>query len=60
MDDNNRKPIARLHFNGRTKYIGIFDKEKNEVRHPVTRVDDIYAFADQLRQTVSGYVANGG
>ena len=29
LDDNNRKPICRLHFNRSQKYIGLFDAEKN-------------------------------
>src|SRR5205823_4543513 len=29
-DDNNRKPICRLHFNGKQKYIGIHDTNKSE------------------------------
>lgn len=55
LDDNNRKPICRLHFNRSQKYIGIFDAEKNETRHPITSVDDIYGFADQLKGAISLY-----
>lgn len=33
VDDNNRKPLCRLHFNRTQKYIGLFDLEKNETRH---------------------------
>lgn len=55
LDDNNRKPICRLHFNRSQKYIGIFDKDKNETRHPVGSVDEIYDFADQLKGTVEFY-----
>lgn len=55
LDDNNRKPITRLHFNRAQKYIGIFDKDKNETRHPINSLDDIYEFADQLRDTVGFY-----
>ena len=33
-DDNNRKPICRLHFNGKHKSIGILDANKNEERVP--------------------------
>ena len=36
VDDNNRKPLCRLHFNRTQKYIGLFDIEKNETRHPIT------------------------
>lgn len=53
LDDNNRKPIARLHFNGKSKkYIGLFDEEKNETRHEIDTLDEIYQFADQIRETV--------
>ncbi len=55
LDDNNRKPICRLHFNRTQKYLGTFDVEKNETRHAIDSVDDIFQFADQLRATVSGY-----
>lgn len=55
LDDNNRKPICRLHFNRSQKYIGVFDQEKNETRHPIGSVDDIYGFADLLRGTISLY-----
>lgn len=55
LDDNNRKPICRLHFNRSQKYIGIFDREKNETRHAIESVDDIYAFSDQLKGVISHY-----
>ncbi|WP_341303695.1 type I restriction endonuclease [Pseudomonas sp. TMP25] len=55
LDDNNRKPICRLHFNRTQKYIGIFDQDKNETRHPISSLDEIYDFADQLKTTISFY-----
>ncbi|CAH3880017.1 Uncharacterized conserved protein [Enterobacter hormaechei] len=56
VDDNNRKPLCRLHFNRTQKYIGLFDLEKNETRHPISTVDDIYSFADILKATASLYI----
>lgn len=56
LDDNNRKPICRLHFNRSQKYIGIFDEEKNETRHPINSVDDIYEYSDRLKKTVGYYM----
>lgn len=56
LDDNNRKPICRLHFNRGQKYLGTFDQEKNETRNPIESLDDIYNFADQLRTTASYYL----
>ena len=36
LDDNNRKPIARLWFNRSKKYLGIFDENKRETACPST------------------------
>ncbi|GAA3654960.1 type I restriction endonuclease [Microbacterium marinilacus] len=56
LDDNNRKPIARLHFNGKSqKYIGLFDADKNETREPIDALDDIYRFAGAIRERVRAY-----
>lgn len=55
LDDNNRRPLARLWFNTSQKYIGLFDTEKNETRHPITTLDEIYQFADRIRETVHYY-----
>src|SRR5690554_6788216 len=54
-DDNNRKPIARLHFNRAQKYLGTFDADKNETRHPIESLDDIFDFSDLLRETARIY-----
>ena len=56
LDDNNRKPIARLHFNSKSvKYLGLFDAEKNETRHVIESLDDIYQHAAHIRETVKSY-----
>ncbi|SDO49203.1 hypothetical protein SAMN04487848_1151 [Microbacterium sp. ru370.1] len=55
LDDNNRKPIARLHFNGRQKYLGLLDEQKVEVRHPIDELDEIYQYADAIRAAVVRY-----
>lgn len=51
LDDNNRKPVCRLHFNRTQKYIGVFDKEKNETRMPIDSLDDIYTLSEELKET---------
>lgn len=56
IDDNNRKPLCRLHFNRSQKYIGLFDIDKNETRHPIETVDDIYSWADILKATAALYL----
>ncbi len=55
LDDNNRKPLCRLHFNGSKKYIGIFDEPKKETRELITGLNDIYQFEERLLNTVSLY-----
>lgn len=55
LDDNNRKPIARLHFNRSQKYLGVFGTDKVETRIPIESLDEIYLHADALRKTVEGY-----
>nr|WP_321237557.1 type I restriction endonuclease [uncultured Psychroserpens sp.] len=55
LDDNNRKPLCRLHLNGGTKYIGLFDENKNETRELINSIDDIYQFEEQLLKTSDYY-----
>lgn len=56
MDDNNRKTICRLHFNGKSaKFIGLFDSEKNETRHQISEPAEIYKFSEQILQSISNF-----
>lgn len=32
-----------------------FDKDKNETRHPISSLDDIYEFSNALKETVAYY-----
>ncbi len=54
LDDNNRKPICRFHFNYSQKYIGILSQKKEE-KFPIDFVDDIFKFSDQIKSTVAEY-----
>jgi predicted type IV restriction endonuclease len=56
LDDNNRKPIARLWLNRSKKYLGVFDENKVETRIPIGDVQEIYQHADYLRMTVARYL----
>lgn len=59
LDDNNRKPICRLRFNNSEKLrIGIFNDKKDEEQFSLECVDDIYNYADQLKATLSAYLAS--
>lgn len=55
LDDNNRKPICRLHFNRSQKYLGLFDQERNEQRIPINDLNDLYQYAGQLKTVINAY-----
>ncbi|PPI56007.1 type I restriction endonuclease [Rathayibacter toxicus] len=55
LDNNNRKPVARFHFNRKQKYLGTFDNEKNETRHTLSTLDEIYDHAQTIRETIRAY-----
>jgi len=56
VDDNNRKPLIRMHFNSKSvKYISIFNADRTEEKVRVDGVDDIYAYTDRLRATAAAY-----
>jgi hypothetical protein len=57
LDDNNRKPLCRLHFNTSQKYLGLFDENKEEHREPIEEITDVYRFARQLKETAARYDA---
>lgn len=57
IDNNNRKPLARLHFNRSVKYLGLFDGEKEE-RIRIETLDDIYDHAERLRATATAYASD--
>ena len=53
LDDNNRKTIARLHFNQKKqKYLGLLDAEKVETKYSIASLDDIYEHASAIRDVV--------
>ncbi len=57
FDDNNRKPIIRLYFNSPSnKYIVTFDKDKKETRHNIVSLDDIYQYANEIKETAKNYI----
>lgn len=56
IDDNNRKPVCRLHFNSRQKYLGLFDSDKNETKVPIDKLTDIYKYSKELNEKAESYV----
>jgi hypothetical protein len=56
LDDNNRKPLCRLHFNSSNKYIELFHNGKdNGEKHLLLSLDDIYKFKKELLATSTNY-----
>lgn len=57
LDDNNRKPICRLHFNGTQKYISLFDSEdRQEDKVAIVDVMDIRKYKVRLVKTILHYL----
>ena len=56
VDDNNRKPVCRLYFNKTANWIGIFDADKNEVKHKFDTLDEIYNHQEDLRTAIQKYL----
>ncbi len=59
LDDNNRRPIARLYFNGGKKYLSIFGADKKEEKIPVSLVDDIFEHKDKIIASAKNYLTQG-
>ncbi len=56
LDDNNRKPICRLHFNSANKYLELFHNGKdNGEKKLLESLDDIYNFKTELLDTLKQY-----
>jgi hypothetical protein len=56
LDDNNRKPICRLHFNTTNKYIEIFHNGKDAgEKILLNNLDEIYNYRNHLQQTLENY-----
>ena len=56
-DDNNRRPICRLHFNNtNNKRIGFVDENKNEQMESIEKLDDIYNYKKQLIEAAKRYI----
>ena len=55
LDGSNRKPICRLWFSSKQKYLGLMNEQKQENRVPIDNVDEIFKYADQLKAAVGFY-----
>ncbi|MBL8600095.1 MAG: type I restriction enzyme HsdR N-terminal domain-containing protein [Devosia sp.] len=57
FDDNNRKPIIRLHFSGKQKFITTFEAGKEGVRHDLAGIEEIFAHKERVTTVVRSYLA---
>lgn len=56
LDDNNRKPLCRLHFNSANKYLELFHNGKdNGEKKLLTSIDDLYTYKTELLATLKIY-----
>jgi len=57
LDDNNRKPICRLHFNNEANLrIELFDENGNSEKVHIDSVDDIYNYVECLMNAASRFI----
>lgn len=56
LDDNNRKPIARLYFNDKKKYLSVFGADKKEEKILVSKVDDIFEHKEKIISSAKNYI----
>ena len=55
LDDNNRKPICRLHFNSSNKYLELINEDKSTTKQLLENLSDIYKYSDHLKNTLNYY-----
>ena len=64
LDNNNRRPLCRLHFNDNRIIIGLFDGSRYESgalveeRFPIESLNDIYGHAERIKETVQRYLGS--
>lgn len=57
IDDNNRKCVCRLYLDSdKNKSIVFLDDEKNEHKHKISTIDDIYGFDKELVAAASKFI----
>jgi len=56
LDDNNRKPLCRFHFNTSNKYLETFhDGKESGVKILLSNLDEIYNYKAELHKTLENY-----
>ena len=55
LDGKNRKVICRFRFGQSKKYFCLLNEKKEEVKFPIESVEEIFKFAQQLKEIVKHY-----
>lgn len=55
LDDNNRKPICRLHFNTANKYIEVFDSNRVGKKYLISCLSDLYKYQAEIISALKMY-----
>jgi hypothetical protein len=55
LDDNNRKPICRLHLNRAKKFIETFENKIGDKKE-INSIDDIYRYTELLLKSLDNYL----
>jgi hypothetical protein len=58
LDDNNRKPICRLHFNTKKKLVTFFDNQKEE-KVEIENNNQLYEFSSRIINVIDQYEKKG-
>lgn len=58
LDDNNRRPIVKLYFNGKQKNVMLFSDGKENRRVNIESPEEIYRYADEIRAEVRYLIDN--
>lgn len=56
IDDSIRNTVCRLYLTDSVKYITFLDDGKNETKHQMNTIDDIYKFSKQLKEITKKFI----
>ena len=56
LDDNKLKWICRLRLDGEKKYLILPDEDKKPVKYPISSIDDIFAYKENLIGVANRYL----
>lgn len=57
LENNSWKWVCRLQLYSQQKYLIIPDQNKNSIKHPLSSIDDIFRFKEQLLDSLERFIA---